>query len=199
MQRSAFQSLHRQALDLYHLRLCSQPRVCVGTMTLINRSFFRFLPVQRLAGAGRRSTSANDPSSEPAPQIAIAPSAGGLLEPTRAGSYPCRNPGLLDACSDLPHFGYVRNTSTVAHRGGLPVIDVGSGITRGRRQSFPPPRLPHEKPIFRCESAPCCTVVQQQIPFTVAQISQPSAPRHGKVSLPVDDDSNWSNGEPWGA
>ena len=197
MQRSAFQSLHRQALDLYHLRLCSQPRVCVGTMTLINRSFFRFLPVQRLAGARRRSTSANDTSSEPAPQIAIAPSAGGLLEPTRAGSYPCRNPGLLDACSDLPHFGYVRNTST-PHRGGLPVIDVGSGITRGRRQSFPPPQATARKANIPLRKRPCCTVVQQQIPFTVAQIS-PLAPRHGKVSLPVDDDSNWSNGEPWGA
>jgi hypothetical protein len=84
-------------------------------------------------------------------------------------------------------------------RGGRPVIDVGSGMTRGRRRRFPPPQVTARKAKIPLRKRPCCTVVQQQIPFTVAQISQPSAPRHGKVSLPVDDDSNWSNGEPWGA
>ena len=155
MQRSAFQSLHRQALDLYHLRLCSQPRVCVGTMTLINRSFFRFTCrfSARPARDGARPRRMIPPANPP-PKIAMASSAAGLFEPTSAGSCPCRNPGLLDACRDLPHFGYVRNTSTIAPPWRRPVIDVGSAMTRGRRQSFLHPRLPHEKPIFRCESAP---------------------------------------------
>ena len=93
---------------------CSQPRVCVGTMTLINRSFLASRAGSVPDRRGRRAASASGPSSEPASQIAIAPRVAGLLEPTRAGSSPCRNPGLLDACGDLPHFGRVRNTSTVA-------------------------------------------------------------------------------------
>jgi hypothetical protein len=191
--------LHRQVLDLYHLRLCSQPRVCVGTMTLINRSFFRFTCRFSARPAGRRSASANDPSSEPAPEIAMASSAAGLFEPTTAGSCPCRNPGLLAACRDLPHFGYVRNTSTVA-RPRRPACHR-CWLSHDARQTteFPPPQATARKANIPLRKRPCCTVVQQQIPFTVAQISQPSAPRHGKVSLPVDDDSNWSNGEPWGA
>src|SRR6476646_496771 len=69
--------------------------------------------------------------------------------------------------------------------------------TRSRKPK-PWPHLFSARPKISLRQGRDCAANRRQIPFTVAQISQPSAVRRAKVSLPVDDDSNWSNGEPGG-
>ncbi len=64
----------------------------------------------RALGLGGECPPANPPPKIAMPQLRVRQVCS---EPTRAGSCPCRNPGLLAACGDLPHFGYVRNTSTL--------------------------------------------------------------------------------------
>jgi len=169
-------------------------------MTLINRSFFPLhVPVQCPTGAGRRSASANDPSSEPAPQN---------RDGFECGRSVRTNQGWVVPMPTSWFAGRVPRSSTLwlcpQHLHGRPTVAAACHrcwLRHDARQTteFPPPQATARKANIPLRKRPCCTVVQQQIPFTVAQISQPSAPRHGKVSLPVDDDSNWSNGEPWGA
>ena len=166
MQRNAFQSLHRQVLrPLPPPALQSAKSLRRHPMTLINRSFFRFTCrfSARPARAGARPRR-DDPASEPAPENRDGFECGRSVR-TNHGSGRAHAEILvsLAACRDLPHFGYVRNTSTVSPTATRPACHR-CWLSHDARQTteFPPPQATARANI-PLRKRPCCTVVQQQI------------------------------------